>query len=110
MRKRFSDTQSAAVVLETLTAARLLTIHDSDVAFTHEIVLRAWVRLAGWIDSERASAPIRQRAEADAAADQRQLNDPSLSAQLALVAHHLRPNNQTRSRFGHPQAHHHAAS
>jgi hypothetical protein len=44
--KRFADTENAAVVLETLTAARLLTIHDSDVMFTHEIVLRAWVRVS----------------------------------------------------------------
>jgi WD40 repeat protein len=193
---RFSDPESAAEVLETLTTARLLTIHDNDVMFTHEIVLRAWVRLAGWIENDRASAPVRQRAEADAAAwiksgyrtkflqtgarlegtlalladnqevdqpvtqfaetsrqrkrlitrtkwgaivvvsilalvcasvagfavrqrsaisrqydtavfnqvlgaaDARQLSDPSLSAQLALVAHHLRPNdNQVRSRL-----------
>jgi WD40 repeat protein len=200
---RFTDTESAAKVLETLTTARLLTIHDSDVMFTHEIVLRAWVRLAGWIDDDRAHAPIRQRAEADTAAwinnsrnksflqsgtrldstlavlantqedsdpsvaqftdaslrhqrrvtrtkqgatvvvsilaiaatlaagvafwqrgaiarqrntishqydtavfnqvlgaaDQRQLSDPSLSAQLSMVAHRLRPNGQTRSRL-----------
>jgi WD40 repeat protein/energy-coupling factor transporter ATP-binding protein EcfA2 len=193
---RFVDTESAATVLETLTAARLLTVHDSDVTFTHEIVLRAWPRLAGWIDDDRVSAPTRQRAEADAAAwiesgrrssflqtgarleatlslladiqeeadpfvaefadasrrrqrrvtrtkwgatvvviilavaaasaagvaikqrntisrqyntavfnqvlgaaDQRQLSDPSLSAQLLMVAHHLRPNGQTRSRL-----------
>jgi WD40 repeat protein/energy-coupling factor transporter ATP-binding protein EcfA2 len=65
---RFTDAENAAVVLETLTAARLLTIHDSDIMFTHEIVLRAWVRLAGWINDDRAHAPIRQRAETDAAA------------------------------------------
>jgi WD40 repeat protein len=65
---RFADADNAAKVLETLTAARLLTIHDSDVMFTHEIVLRAWVRLAGWINDDRAHAPIRQRAETDAAA------------------------------------------
>jgi hypothetical protein len=29
-----------------------------------------------------------------AAADQRQLSDPSLSAQLAMVAHRLRPNDK----------------
>jgi hypothetical protein len=63
---RFADTQNAAKVLETLTAARLLAIHDNDVTFTHEIVLRAWPRLAEWIDDDRANAPIRQRAEADA--------------------------------------------
>src|SRR5262249_17325080 len=35
-----------------------------------------------------------------AAADARQLSDPSLSAQLAMVAHHLRPNDdQVRSRL-----------
>jgi WD40 repeat protein len=65
---RFPDAEDAADVLETLTAARLLTVHDSDVTFTHEIVLRAWPRLAGWIDDDRLSAPIRQRAEADTAA------------------------------------------
>jgi WD40 repeat protein len=205
---RFPDAENAADVLETLTAARLLTIDGGDVTFTHEIVLRAWPRLAGWIDDDRASAPIRQRAESDAAAwiksgrkssflqsgarleataglldsvqevdpveevdpcvaefaeaslrrrrrvtrtkwgaivvvfilavacaltagvafwqrnaiasqrnaisrqydtavfnqvlavaDSRQLSDPSLSAQLSMVAHHLRPNNQTRSRL-----------
>jgi hypothetical protein len=200
---RFTDAENAADVLEILTTARRLTVHDSDVMFTHEIVLRAWVRLAGWIDDDRASAPIRQRAETDAAAwiengrqssflqsgarlestltllanihedgdpsvtefasaslrhqrrvsrtkrgaivvvtilalvcalmagvafwqrsaitrqrnaisrqydtavfnqilgaaDVRQLSDPSLSAQLAMVAHRLRPNGQTRSRL-----------
>jgi WD40 repeat protein len=193
---RFADIQSAAKVLEKLTAARLLAVHDDDVTFTHEIVLRAWPRLAEWIENDRASAPIRQRAEADAAAwikngrqrrylqtgarlentltlltdnqeldpsvtefadaslrhqqrvtrtkrgatvivsilaivatlaagvafrqrntisrqyetavfnqvlaaaDQRQLSDPSLSAQLSLVAHHLRPNDgKVRSRL-----------
>jgi hypothetical protein len=47
---RFADVENAADVLEILTTARLLTIHDSDVAFTHEVVLRAWPRLAQWID------------------------------------------------------------
>jgi WD40 repeat protein len=191
---RFPDTENAADVLEILAAARLLTIDGSDVTFTHEIVLRAWPRLAEWIDDDRTSAPIRQRAENDAAAwinngrhtsflqsgarleatvglldsvqddpfvaefaeaslrhqrrvtrrkrgavvvvfilavafalaagvaiwqrnattrqyktavfnqvlaaaDQRQLSDPSLSAQLAMVAHQLRPNDQVRSRL-----------
>jgi WD40 repeat protein len=192
---RFPDAENAADVLEILTAARLLTIHNNDVTFTHEIVLRAWPRLAGWVDDDRISAPIRQRAEADAAAwikkgrqssflqtgarlqdtvalldnidevdpsvaefaeaslrrkrlmsrtaqgavvvvfilalvcalmavfafwqrsaitrqykeavfnqvlgaaDQRQLSDPSLSAQLSMVAHQLRANGQTRSRL-----------
>jgi WD40 repeat protein len=192
---RFPDAENAADVLETLTAARLLTIDGGDVVFTHEIVLRAWPRLATWIDDDRTSAPIRQRAESDAAAwinngrkkcflqsgarldgtlailansqdvdpfvaefseaslrhqrrvtrtkqgaavlviilavvatsaavvalrqrstmsrqykeavfnqvlgaaDARQLNDPSLSAQLSMVAHQLRPNDQVRSRL-----------
>jgi WD40 repeat protein len=65
---RFADAENAAAVLEMLTAARLLTIHDSDVTFTHEIVLRAWPRLAAWMDDDRVNAPIRQRAESDAAA------------------------------------------
>ena len=64
---RFADAENAADVLETLTAARLLTIDSGDVTFTHEIVLRAWPRLATWIDDDRTNAPIRQRAEDDAA-------------------------------------------
>ena len=43
---RFPDVENAADVLETLAAARLLTIDGGDVVFTHEIVLRAWPRLA----------------------------------------------------------------
>jgi WD40 repeat protein len=199
---RFPDAQNATQVLETLTTARLLAVHDNDITFTHEIVLRAWPRLAEWIEKDRAHAPIRQRAETDAtawikndrqrrylqtgarlentlalltdnqevdqsvtefaeaslrhqqratktkqgaivavsvlavicalaagvafwqrsamsrqrstiarqydtavfnqilaAADARQLSDPSLSAQLSLAAHHLNPNSQTRSRL-----------
>jgi WD40 repeat protein len=65
---RFPDAQNATQVLETLTTARLLAVHDNDVTFTHEIVLRAWPRLAEWIENDRASAPIRQRAETDATA------------------------------------------
>jgi hypothetical protein len=64
---RFADAENAADVLEILTANRLLTIVDIDVTFTHEIVLRAWPRLVAWIDDDRTNAPIRQRAEAEAA-------------------------------------------
>lgn len=62
----FVNAEAAEDVLKMLTAARLLTVHDGDVMFTHEVVLRAWPRLAGWIDEDRVHAPIRQRAQEDA--------------------------------------------
>ncbi|NUS42244.1 MAG: WD40 repeat domain-containing protein, partial [Mycobacteriaceae bacterium] len=61
------DPDAAEAALETLSAARLVTL-DADVAYlTHEIVLEAWPRLRAWIDADRVGYLVRQRVEADAA-------------------------------------------
>ncbi|WP_100525578.1 hypothetical protein [Mycobacteroides abscessus] len=72
-----SEPEVAEEVLEVLSAARLLTIADEEVTFTHEVVLRAWPRLAQWVEADREYAPIRQRAEDDAVAWKDHDYDPS---------------------------------
>ncbi|AYM41824.1 WD40 repeat domain-containing protein [Mycobacteroides chelonae] len=72
-----SEPEVAEEVLEVLSAARLLTIADDEVTFTHEVVLRAWPRLAQWVEADREYATIRQRAEDDAAAWKDHDYDPS---------------------------------
>ncbi|WP_405536805.1 helix-turn-helix domain-containing protein [Streptomyces sp. NBC_00075] len=53
--------QEAGPALEAFTRARLLTVDSARVEITHEALLRAWPRLAGWIDADRAGLRTRQR-------------------------------------------------
>ncbi|HEY0807827.1 MAG TPA: ATP-binding protein, partial [Pseudonocardiaceae bacterium] len=52
--------------MEVLADARLITLDTESVEITHEALLRAWPRLRGWIDQDRAGNLLRQRLEADA--------------------------------------------
>ncbi len=61
------DSRGAAAVIDAYTAARLLTQSLDAVQITHEALLRAWPRLAGWLDDDRAGQLTRQRTEDDAA-------------------------------------------
>ncbi|MCX4596779.1 helix-turn-helix domain-containing protein [Streptomyces sp. NBC_01549] len=45
--------EDAAVVLERLARARLLTLDDSTVDLAHEALITAWPRLRSWIDEDR---------------------------------------------------------
>jgi WD40 repeat protein len=65
-RAEFRDPEAAAV-LESLAAARLVTLDDGTVELAHEALLSAWPRLAGWIDADRDTLRTYQRL-ADAAA------------------------------------------
>ncbi|HEY0530720.1 MAG TPA: hypothetical protein VGD29_03895, partial [Actinoplanes sp.] len=65
-RSEFTDAEAAAV-LETLARARLVTLDTDTVELTHEALLSAWPRLAGWISADRAGLRSYQRL-ADAAA------------------------------------------
>ncbi|MCE7004032.1 WD40 repeat domain-containing protein [Kibdelosporangium philippinense] len=56
-----ADRAAFAVALEALVAARLLTLDRDCVEITHEALLRAWPRLRGWIDTNRAWLLIRQQ-------------------------------------------------
>ncbi|GAA3431744.1 helix-turn-helix domain-containing protein [Kutzneria kofuensis] len=56
-----SNQVASAVAMEALVAARLLTLDRDSVEITHEALLRAWPRLRGWIDNDRAWLLSRQR-------------------------------------------------
>ncbi|MGW4914013.1 nSTAND1 domain-containing NTPase [Streptomyces sp. NPDC004270] len=47
--------------LTAFTRARLLTVHGTVVEISHEALLRAWPRLAGWIDADRDGIRTHQR-------------------------------------------------
>ncbi|MGW4631743.1 nSTAND1 domain-containing NTPase [Nocardia sp. NPDC004415] len=64
---RSADPAATAEVLEILAAARLLALDAESVQFAHEIVLTAWPRLRGWIETDRVGHLVRQRLERDAA-------------------------------------------
>jgi WD domain, G-beta repeat len=69
---------SAAVVVDDFTNARLLTCEHATVTITHEALLRAWPRLAGWIRDDHAGNLRRQELE-DAAIDwERAGREPAL--------------------------------
>jgi WD40 repeat protein len=55
-----ADPKAARIVLDTFTAARLLTQSRETVAITHEVLLRAWPRLKGWLDDDRIGSVVRQ--------------------------------------------------
>ena len=75
--RRTVDTVAAEAALETLSAARLVTLDADSVYLTHEIVLDAWPRLRSWINEDRAGSLVRQRLEADAADWHSTGRDPS---------------------------------
>ncbi|MFI6401786.1 helix-turn-helix domain-containing protein [Streptomyces sp. NPDC050548] len=54
-------TPGQRAVAEAFTQARLLACEDATVELSHEAVLWAWPRLAGWIDADRAGLRLRQR-------------------------------------------------
>jgi WD40 repeat protein len=64
-------------VLDQLTTARLVTIDGDAVEITHEALIRAWPRLGGWIDADRASLLIRQQLGADTVAWEQHGRDPA---------------------------------
>ncbi|MEU8139558.1 nSTAND1 domain-containing NTPase [Streptodolium elevatio] len=57
-----------ATVLEAFTDQRLLTRHRDTVQITHEALLYAWQRLAGWLREDR-DGQLQRRLVEDAAAD-----------------------------------------
>ncbi|MER7130094.1 WD40 repeat domain-containing protein [Streptosporangium saharense] len=51
----------AAQVLEQLTAARLVTLHEGVVELAHEALIVSWPRLGRWIDQERDLLRVQRR-------------------------------------------------
>ncbi|MET9383696.1 NACHT and WD repeat domain-containing protein [Streptomyces sp. NPDC002928] len=56
----------AALVLDALTQARLITRDTDAVEIAHEVLIRAWPRLRTWVEDDRAGLLIRQRLAAAA--------------------------------------------
>jgi WD40 repeat protein len=67
-----------APVLDELATARLITVDADTVEITHEALMRAWPRLRGWIDADRAGLRVQQQLTVDAAAWQQAARDSSL--------------------------------
>ncbi|MFB6814732.1 hypothetical protein ACFCV8_09325 [Streptomyces sp. NPDC056347] len=61
------DREAAVRVLDDFTRGRLLTRDEDTVVMTHEVLIRAWPRLRGWIEHDRSGNLVRQDLE-DAAA------------------------------------------
>jgi WD40 repeat protein len=65
-------------VLDVFTDSRLLTQEQDTVTITHEVLLKAWPRLRGWLDEDRAGHLVRQRLEDDASGWDSAHRDPTL--------------------------------
>ncbi|MGW6427722.1 NACHT and WD repeat domain-containing protein [Nocardia sp. NPDC055053] len=75
---RSSDPEAAMESLEVLAASRLIALDAGSVQFSHEIVLAAWPRLRGWIETDRVGHLVRQRLESDATEWETAARDPAL--------------------------------
>ncbi|MEU8656445.1 WD40 repeat domain-containing protein [Actinoplanes philippinensis] len=88
-RARRADLPVPDALLDRLAAARLITLGRDSVELTHEALLRAWPRLAGWIDQDRDVLRLQHRlAEAAAVwrAHDRDPDDLYRGASLDQVA------------------------
>ncbi|MFI0980876.1 AAA family ATPase [Streptomyces sp. NPDC021093] len=61
------DPDAAARVLDDFTRGRLLTRDQETVVMAHEVLIRAWPRLRGWIEHDRNGNLVRQDVEEAAA-------------------------------------------
>jgi conflict system STAND superfamily ATPase/WD40 domain-containing protein len=55
------DPAAASTVFDAFAHARLITADEDAAEITHEALLRAWPRLGGWIDVDRAGLYVRQQ-------------------------------------------------
>ncbi|WP_405021326.1 caspase family protein [Kitasatospora sp. NBC_00070] len=82
------DTSAAELAIDRFTRARLLTLDHDSARISHEALLRAWPRLAEWVDADRERLRARQLLAADARAWERAGRDSSLlyrGSRLAAV-------------------------
>ncbi|MEU6728189.1 hypothetical protein ABZ917_31165 [Nonomuraea wenchangensis] len=76
-----------AQVLAGLARSRLVTVHGGEAALVHDALIRAWPRLGGWVDAERAATLVRRRLAEDARRWEREGRDPAqLYADTRLAA------------------------
>ncbi|MGC9665313.1 caspase, EACC1-associated type [Planosporangium sp. 12N6] len=70
------DATAVARARDALAKARLITVDDDTAQIAHEALLRAWPRLRGWIDEDRAGLLVQQKLSDDAAGWERAGRDP----------------------------------
>ncbi|MEV4547146.1 caspase, EACC1-associated type [Nonomuraea wenchangensis] len=87
-----------AQVLAGLARSRLVRVHGGEAGLVHDALIRAWPRLGGWVDAERAATLVRRRLAEDARRWEREGRDPGqlyadtrLAAAIALTGTPLRP-------------------
>jgi WD40 repeat protein len=71
------DTEDTARVLTTFADARLITLNVDTAEISHEALLRAWPRLADWIETDREGLRTHQQLSEDAEAWEHADRDPS---------------------------------
>ncbi|MFG2718994.1 helix-turn-helix domain-containing protein [Streptomyces sp. NPDC048416] len=76
--RQLADPETGARALDAFVDARLLTAGSETVEITHEALLRAWPRLRGWIEADRAGLVMRQQIGDAANQWVRSGRDPSL--------------------------------
>lgn len=81
-----ADTAQAAAVLDQFIARRLITSDLDTVEIAHEVVLRAWPRLRGWIDEDRARLLVGQQVQAAADSWLREHREPAALLQGSRLA------------------------
>nr|WP_223185531.1 hypothetical protein [Streptomyces sp. CBMA152] len=85
-------TRNAVEFLAASVRLRKRTVWISRGAISALVVLAILAVCAAWVARQQRDDAVFEQVVAEA--DRAQHTDPSLSAQLALVAHHLRPDNQ----------------
>jgi WD40 repeat protein/transcriptional regulator with XRE-family HTH domain len=87
--QQLPDPAAAGSALDAFIRGRLLTVDRDTVEITHEALLRAWPRLRGWIDANRAGLLIHQQLAEATAAWEREGRDPAVlyrGSRLAAAA------------------------
>ena len=86
--RRGDDRRAVDNVLEAFAGSRLLVLDGDTVQIAHDVLLRAWPRLRGWLDREQASWMLYTQLAEDAARWAGHGRDPSFvyrGSQLAAV-------------------------
>jgi hypothetical protein len=80
--------RAVGTVLEAFASSRMLVLDGDTVQIAHDVLLRAWPRLRGWLDSEQASWILYTQLQEDAAERAAHGRDSSFlyrGSQLAAV-------------------------
>jgi WD40 repeat protein len=86
--RRDAARRALGTVVEAFASSRLLVLDGDMIQIAHDVLLRAWPRLRGWLDSEQANWILYMQLQEDAAEWAAHGRDPSFlyrGSQLAAV-------------------------